>query len=78
MSSTCDGCGKPIRWVTMTTGSRMPVEPSASGNIAILANGDGKVLGANERALTKSPLYVSHFANCPKAEVFRKKGRTLV
>lgn len=87
----CDGCRRPIEWViTEAKRARMPIdpEPVADGNLVKLPTPceDGTEI---VRYLTKAELaneggslfdaptdrYVSHFATCPDAKRFRKKGK---
>lgn len=58
--SACRGCQAPILWVTTPTGRRIPLDPQP----VLALVGQGHVLGR-----------VSHFATCPKANSFRRRGR---
>lgn len=82
MTTPCSGehgCGAPIEWVIVAaSGKRMPLdpEPVANGNIAFVAEGRVEVLSiAGGGLMEDRPLYVSHFATCPRPERFRKKNR---
>lgn len=78
--SVCKTCHLAITWTTnVTTGKRMPVDPTPTeaGNIILLAGNDGpesRVLTKAELAArpTRSGLYVSHFATCPQAAAHRR------
>ena len=56
----CKGCGEEIEWIETTEGKRMPVNP---GKVVVVTQ-DGKVVTGQ----------VPHWATCPRAEDFRKKG----
>lgn len=56
--SRCRGCAKEIRWATLPTGKKVPLDPQPV--LALLAEGHVE-LGR-----------VNHFATCPKAESFRR------
>ena len=63
--STCRGCGAPIVWIRTAAGKSMPcdAEPVLSADIGGLAAFEPDGVG-----------HVSHFATCPAAEQFRRKG----
>jgi len=80
-TTSCSACGAPIRWATTTKGRRMPIdpEPHPEGNIRLQELDDGiapiaHVLDALDASMTSEPLYRSHFATCPEADEFRRKG----
>ena len=56
----CKGCGEEIEWIATTEGKRMPVNP---GKVVVVTQ-DGKVVTGQ----------VPHWATCPRAADFRKKG----
>lgn len=56
----CKKCGAPIVWVNMESGSVMPC--------------DFKLLTVVTDAGTVVKGRISHFANCPNANEFRKRG----
>lgn len=79
----CKACQQPIRWAKTITGKSMPIDPTPhdDGNIvietwrgdhpSIIVFADADAVPANE------PLrYRSHFATCPFADQFRKRGMT--
>lgn len=77
MNSTCKSCGAAIRWVTMPSGKRMPLDaaPHPDGHIAIHSDGlRAAVLSTIELAEYRGrvDLYRSHFATCPQADRHRK------
>ena len=61
----CRGCGATIDFIVMESGKKMPV------NILKPV----KIIRRNERGIGEVVEgYVSHFADCPKAKTFRRKG----
>jgi len=70
---TCRGCGRRIRWVIMAeSGRSAPVDPEpvdrrTPTDLIVIRNGVARV----ER-VTRG--HLSHFATCPKASQFRRKG----
>lgn len=77
--SECRRCADPIRFVKLSTGSTIPVNPKPgdTGNVvAHLAGGRliGYVISAEKPASASFPLrFVPHYATCP-AEQSRKKA----
>jgi hypothetical protein len=79
----CSACEAPIVWTETSTGAKMPVDasPSEAGNVALFPTVEGRwialVLGKRTHAAPGSSAerYTSHFATCPYAEHFRKRGR---
>ena len=86
---TCD-CGKQIVWLKhVRTGTPAPIEyaRAADGNVIPLdRDGDPTVIetavayrirkkGEPWDHVADGPLFISHFANCPKAKQFRDRGR---
>lgn len=79
----CRGCGAPIVWIRTTGGKSMPcdAEPvlyrEKAGAAGKIITPNGMVLSCE---LDVAPCeadgagYVSHFATCPAAEKFRRKG----
>lgn len=78
MSDLCRRCGATITWAVTTGGKRMPLDrdPSKRGNVRIVRlTGTTPVVKVLTRAeldeLTatgaNTPLYLAHFATCPKA-----------
>lgn len=76
----CGSCKAPIVWAATSRGKDMPVnaDPSPGGNIALDARPGLKPLA---RVLTvtqqfgRTNLRLSHFAVCPQAPRWRKRGR---
>lgn len=82
--SRCRSCGKEIRWITMTRGTRMPVDV---GEILYKTNTKGKsIIVTPNGEVHKADIvpdgtpdatgigYISHFATCPNADQHRKRG----
>lgn len=78
MSLPCRSCGKPIRFIEMRSGKKMPVDPdliayadAKDGDVLVTEQGNTyKVNLANRLPNVKG--YVSHFATCPQADDWRK------
>ena len=81
--SRCKGCGARIKWVKTPSGKNVPIDkgavtilPDKDGFIAVVTL-DGRVIRGNltmygtPGAVTG---YTSHFATCPAADRFRKRG----
>ena len=60
--ATCT-CGALIYWVTMATGSRMPIERGRESRV-VYDSGEWRVLGT----------YMPHWAKCPDAGRHRGTG----
>lgn len=54
----CTGCRQLIYWIVTAAGKRMPVSTRCEGGLEPLADRDGHG--------------ISHFADCPEAEAFRR------
>lgn len=84
MTTVCRGCGKPIIWIRTHGGKKMPVDTETVPFVAersgteIFVRRDGSVT-AGRRAETGDGQaergYISHFATCPRGEMFQKTGR---
>lgn len=80
--STCKGCGAEILWVKTKRGGSMPCDPDKhvvfSGGKQTFVMESGEVVsGTDIPEEGKDYLglgYISHFATCPAANRFRKKG----
>jgi hypothetical protein len=78
--SRCDGCQAEIEWARTPDGQRMPLDkaPDPKGNIVIRDRYFAVTLTPIELLAPPQPgevRRVSHFATCPKAAEFRKRGR---
>jgi hypothetical protein len=69
MANKCRGCGADIIWVTTDRGRTMPLDAKPEKRFVIDVFIDGK---AHRAELVDT--YISHFATCPRADEFRKKG----
>lgn len=75
-------CSAEVVWVRTTNGNLMPLDPKPTddGNIILFPKTDGPVayvVGPADllgEAYAGLPRYVSHFASCPDAESFRRRG----
>lgn len=80
----CRACGAPIMFLKTAKGKTMPVD---EGAVFFKAHPDGKelfILGdgstmrgnqVSDRAEGDQFGYISHFATCPNADDFRKRGK---
>jgi len=68
----CRSCGADIFFVTMESGRSMPLdaEPCDDGNVIVDNSGRGHVMDGGHW----TPRFKSHFATCPEAKRWRKKG----
>lgn len=66
----CRSCEAEVLWVTMESGRRMPVnpEPMEGGNLQL----DPEQEYARVRTDGEGPRYVTHYATCPQAKIWRK------
>lgn len=77
---TCKACPAAIRWVTTSAGRKMPIdaEPNVfTGTIILKTNSSGEEIAHHidrKKSHVDGPYYTSHFATCPEAQRFRKKG----
>jgi len=82
-TAQCRSCKAPIIWATTTNGKRMTINaaPVDAGNIRLVyRRGDNTpiahVVAKAERVNygTDQAWYTSHFASCPDADTWRKRG----
>lgn len=77
---SCRSCGAAVRFVTMAaSGLSMPVDlkPHPEGTVRVFAGGTAEVLGGERLTAARSHgslLYRSHFATCPAAGEWRRRG----
>ena len=57
------GCGAPIIWITTENGKKCPLDREPEKRYVMTLRGDWKMVDT----------YVSHFATCPNAALFREK-----
>lgn len=76
----CKACGARIMWIPTEKGGMMPCDPKPipykedqAGNLTLITS-EGKVIKAKADATSESKGFVSHFATCPEADKFRKRG----
>lgn len=80
--STCRGCGAPIVWIKTPGGKAMPCDPSpiyfrpAPGAKEKIVTTKGEVLSAEivHGAEAADAGYRPHWATCPQADSFKRKG----
>lgn len=69
--SDCKGCGKPIVWMKSEAGKNIPLDPKPP-----VYKIDRDFSGAPICRLISDDSYmVSHFATCPKANMFSASNR---
>lgn len=72
----CKGCGKPIVWAKLPDGTKVPLDPAPPTYQFCDAPGtdpDGaNAFRVNGKDYTRNPVFVSHFATCPKAAQFSR------
>jgi len=86
--SACRSCGAPVLWAlngATKRGEPLDAEPRDDGNIEIVAHTeiDGRRVPVahhltkderDQHSLIARHRYVSHFATCPNANDWRKRG----
>lgn len=74
----CGSCGAEIYWLKHPITRRpAPIEVATSdnGNIVVnLTRGDYDLVRAEDRHLHKGFLHLNHFATCPAASTYAKRG----
>jgi len=81
--TACRSCGAAIIWTITDAGKRMPVnaKPLDTGTLQLVGHAFGESLAISRvlsgDSLTAArengvPLYLSHFASCPEATVWRR------
>lgn len=81
--STCKGCGRPILWAKLAKGSSVPLDPKPATYIVVEDGGEYHAMRpadllaeANDHRFPPVVgVYVSHFATCPKADLFSSSGK---
>lgn len=78
--SVCRSCGKPIKWIELKSGKKMPVDPdpfelweAEEGDTVVTERGDVIKYDKDKHAGNEAEVYVSHFSTCPQADSWRKK-----
>jgi hypothetical protein len=68
---TCRSCGADVEWAETIRGKRMPFNPPivAMRSQGSILEGDGRVIEDVDTTVT-----ASHFATCPDADKWRRKG----
>lgn len=70
--STGSSCGAAIRWVRLTSGKMMPLDPEPAADGNIVAGEDGLFAVAGRGRKSDGPRYRSHFSTCVHASRHRK------
>jgi hypothetical protein len=82
VSDKCTTCGTSVVWATTRDGKQMPVnaDPVDFGTVELHELPSGKVLATVGRypvpGSPDRPVYVSHFATCPDANLHRRRTRS--
>lgn len=72
--NSCRACQAPIEWRRhIRTGKSAPIEMKAAedGNVILIGTSQYRTLRQGEVVQVKR--YHNHFANCPKAEAFKRR-----
>ena len=84
--SPCSKCEAPMIWCVSTNGKKMPLDadPDEDGTFLLVESPDnGDLLAVfhkraleymSQRELEEALRYTSHFATCPDADRFRRRG----
>lgn len=76
----CESCQAPIIWAVTAAARRMPVDytPADGGNIALRPGPQAPIAAVLSVAAQfgRTDLRTSHFATCPHAALWRKRGLT--
>lgn len=72
----CRACDADIFFAPTAAGKSVPLDakPVENGNYFLDDGGIARVIGKGQFTLVARELYLSHFATCPDAQRFRKKG----
>ena len=83
--SKCRGCGAEINWIRTRSGKLIPVDPQpvffadgAGKEIVVTADGmisNGILCRGGNVPPGKRTGWKSHFATCPMADQFRRRGK---
>lgn len=73
----CRSCRAPILWGTTQAGVPHPVdlEPNQEGNLVEEEDGRLRVIAGPLEVPSGTVIYMSHFATCPHAGDWRKRGK---
>jgi hypothetical protein len=76
MSDRCRSCGAPIRWARTAKGTAVPLnpEPAPNGNVVLMGDGTVTYLGRGQAPPEGTLRWTSHFASCPEARRWRRRG----
>lgn len=86
-AASCRSCHAGIVWAVTAKGEKMPVDPQPTlpgiGNLVLWFEVDGlgnlvdpptqRVIAATDEQKARGPVWLSHFATCPKASEWRKR-----
>ena len=79
----CKSCGREIRFIRMTTGKMMPVDAAPvyyedkRNGATVIVTEDGRLSSGHTEAVavigSRVRGYISHFATCPAAILYRRR-----
>lgn len=80
--AVCRSCGAEIKFIKMKSGKWNPVNPGArtiikDGGKEVLVTESGELISGTFASLAdgaNAEGYISHFATCPNASRFRRRG----
>ena len=71
--STCKSCGAEITWARTENGKKIPLSVESAETRFILKSRGGATAGDTVKVAVSRPTYISHFADCPDADKWRKE-----
>ena len=77
--SICQGCGQEIKWIRTAAGKSMPVDEgivhfTPAGGPMTFITADGKTVRGEKGKSGTAVGYLPHWASCPAAGYFKRKG----
>ena len=80
--AVCRSCGAEIKFIKMKSGKYNPVDPAKrtiikDGGHEVLVTESGELISGTFASLAdgaNAEGYISHFATCPNASRFRRRG----
>lgn len=68
----CKGCGAEILWATTESGKSIPLSVESEERRFTVYSKGGALESDTMRMAKNEKTYLSHFADCPNAEEFRR------
>lgn len=72
-STPCRSCGAEMIWIMTPTGKPMPLSVASKEKRWRVVQGIESIAASAETRGYLEDTYISHFADCPNADDFRKK-----